>query len=83
MSGWQTRVRKVTPYVPGEQPSDTNVIKLNTNESPYPPAPGVAEALQGQDAGLLRLYPSRSATGSPRTGCLWAWARTTCCPSAS
>ena len=62
MSGWQTRVRQVTPYVPGEQPSDTNVIKLNTNESPYPPAPGVAEALQGQDAGLLRLYPDPEAS---------------------
>jgi histidinol-phosphate/aromatic aminotransferase/cobyric acid decarboxylase-like protein len=38
------------------------VIKLNTNESPYPPAPGVAEALQGQDAGLLRLYPDPEAS---------------------
>lgn len=49
-------VRKVEPYVPGEQPQN-QVIKLNTNENPYPPAPGVERALRKMDADRLRLYP--------------------------
>lgn len=57
---WESNVRKVVPYVPGEQPKATNIIKLNTNENPYPPAPGVAEAMQSyvQRSEELRLYPS-------------------------
>lgn len=57
MSIWEEYVRKVTPYTPGEQPKRADIIKLNTNENPYPPAPGVALALQSVDAGRLRLYP--------------------------
>ncbi|CUO75451.1 Histidinol-phosphate aminotransferase [[Eubacterium] contortum] len=49
-------IRKVEPYVPGEQPQE-KVIKLNTNENPYPPAPGVLEALKHLDTDRLRLYP--------------------------
>ena len=45
MYPWQKNVRKVDPYVPGEQPKTLDVTKLNTNENPYPPSPGVAEAL--------------------------------------
>ncbi|NLE66999.1 MAG: histidinol-phosphate transaminase [Lentisphaerae bacterium] len=44
-------------YVPGEQPRDAGVIKLNTNENPYPPSPAVREALAGLSASSLRLYP--------------------------
>lgn len=54
---WEKHVRKVVPYVAGEQPKDQNVIKLNTNENPYPPAPGVAHVIQNFDCGLLRKYP--------------------------
>ena len=55
---WEDNVRRVTPYVPGEQPEDKNVIKLNTNEMPYPPSPKVFEALKEFDATTLRLYPA-------------------------
>lgn len=57
MKNWEENVRKVVPYVPGEQPKQERVIKLNTNENPYPPAPGVAKALENFQADRLRLYP--------------------------
>lgn len=57
MSEWEKNVRKVVPYVPGEQPKLLNVIKLNTNENPYPPAPGVEKVLREFDVDTLRLYP--------------------------
>ena len=62
MSNWEENVRKVIPYVPGEQPKNNNVIKLNTNENPYPPSPLVAKAIKDYDAGLLRKYPDTAAT---------------------
>ena len=58
---WEDNVRKVIPYVPGEQPNKSNMIKLNTNECPYPPAPGVHQAVRDFDIDKLRLYPSTSA----------------------
>ena len=57
MKNWELYVRKVVPYVPGEQPQESNLIKLNTNENPYPPAPGVIRALEQFDMDRLRLYP--------------------------
>jgi len=54
---WEDNIRKVVPYVPGEQPQNTDVIKLNTNESPYPPSPLVKEAVMGYNTDLLRKYP--------------------------
>lgn len=53
-------IRKVEPYVPGEQPQ-VKVIKLNTNENPYPPAPGVIQAIKDLAADRLRLYPDPAA----------------------
>lgn len=63
---WEDNVRKVVPYTPGEQPQNPNVIKLNTNECPYPPAPGVAKALQSFQADALRLYPDPAASDLTR-----------------
>ena len=60
MKAFEKNIRKVEPYVPGEQPQE-RVIKLNTNENPYPPAPGVTKALEEMDAGNLRLYPDPTA----------------------
>ena len=57
MNNWEKNVRKVVPYVPGEQPKRENIIKLNTNENPYPPAPGVSKVLENFSADRLRLYP--------------------------
>lgn len=57
MNKLEENIRKVVPYVPGEQPKDSNIIKLNTNENPYPPAKEVAEALASVDIDRLRLYP--------------------------
>ena len=52
----------LVPYVPGEQPkSAERLIKLNTNENPYPPSPRVARALRELDASRLRLYPDPTA----------------------
>ncbi len=60
LKAWERNIRRVTPYVPGEQPFDKDMIKLNTNENPYPPAPGVERVLHGLDAEQLRLYPDPS-----------------------
>src|SRR5574343_263779 len=61
---WSQVVRDLTPYVPGEQPKIANLIKLNTNENPYPPSPKALAAIQaelGTDAARLRLYPDPNA----------------------
>ena len=53
--------RSLQAYTPGEQPRDMQYIKLNTNESPYPPAPSVVEAMTGEQVELLRLYSDPTA----------------------
>ncbi len=62
MYGWKKRIRRVRPYVPGEQPKQRKLIKLNTNENPYPPAPAVERILRGFDAEELNRYPDPSST---------------------
>lgn len=60
---WEENVRLVTPYTPGEQPKEKNIIKLNTNENPYEPAPAVRELLKNVDfASELRKYPDPAAS---------------------
>ena len=56
MKAFEKNIRKVEPYVPGEQPQN-KVIKLNTNENPYPPAPGVAKVLRGSGSIRIRRAP--------------------------
>lgn len=55
------KLRKIDPYVPGEQPKTDNIIKLNANENPYPPAPSVTEVLRTFDAAKLAIYPDANA----------------------
>lgn len=57
MKKWEQNIRKVVPYVPGEQPTGNNIIKLNTNENPYPPSPKAAKILKEFDNDKLKLYP--------------------------
>lgn len=56
-------LRSLTAYVPGEQPADMAYIKLNTNESPFPPAPGVVEAVTKEQMERLRLYSDPECAG--------------------
>ena len=60
MRSWRDSVRNVIPYTPGEQPKEDGVIKLNTNENPYPPSPKVLEAVK--DIKNLRKYPDPAAS---------------------
>lgn len=58
MQYWNEIVKNLTPYIPGEQPRDVqNLIKLNTNENPYPASPKVIQAINNIDTNCLRLYP--------------------------
>ena len=61
MKAWENYIRKVVPYVPGEQPQGKNIIKLNTNENPYPPSPAVAKALKEMEPEEFRKYSDPSA----------------------
>jgi len=59
---WSDIVHTLTPYVPGEQPKVSNLIKLNTNENPFGPSPKVLDALKAETNDALRLYPDPNAS---------------------
>ena len=61
MREWEKNIRQVTPYTPGEQPKMKSIIKLNTNECPYPPSPFVKKAIEEVDSDKFRLYPDPDA----------------------
>ena len=54
---WSPFVHNLVPYVPGEQPKMTRLVKLNTNENPYGPSPKALAAMREQISDDLRLYP--------------------------
>lgn len=62
MKEWMKNIRIVEPYVPGEQPNAEGIIKLNTNENPYPPTPLADVALKEMKAEKLKLYPDPAAS---------------------
>lgn len=61
-NSWENNVRKVVPYTPGEQPKESGIIKLNTNENPYLPSPKVKGILDSYECGKMRLYPDPDST---------------------
>lgn len=71
MKPWEDKIRRVVPYTPGEQPKKSRMIKLNTNENPYPPSPKVKAVLENCNADSLRLYPD--PTLKPLTDALAAY----------
>ncbi len=58
---WSDIIGNLTPYEAGEQPQDRSYLKLNTNESPYPPSPAVLDAIREAASDRLRLYPDPAA----------------------
>lgn len=64
---WSERVRQLEPYVPGEQPKIDGLIKLNTNESPFPPSPRVRDVLTDGAIEKLRLYPDPNSSALKQT----------------
>ncbi|MGN0528494.1 MAG: histidinol-phosphate transaminase [Eubacterium sp.] len=62
MNNWKNNLRKIEPYVPGEQSKEKNIVKLNANENPYPPSPMAVKAIKEYSAEALRLYPPADAT---------------------
>jgi histidinol-phosphate aminotransferase len=59
---WSNTLKNLSPYQAGEQPQDKSYIKLNTNESPYPPSAKVLDAIKAKVSDRLRLYPDPEAT---------------------
>ncbi|MBY9082450.1 histidinol-phosphate transaminase [Paenibacillus sp. HN-1] len=59
---WSETIKGIVPYVPGEQPRAGRVVKLNTNENPYPPSEAVLEAMKAAITDRLKLYPDSNCT---------------------
>ena len=64
---WTDLVKRLTPYVPGEQRSGDDVIKLNTNENPYPPSEKVMQSIASVQPDALRRYPDPQSTELRKT----------------
>lgn len=62
LSSWKENLRKIEPYVPGEQSKDKDIVKINANENPYPPSPKAVEVLKNFDTNNLRFYPNANST---------------------
>lgn len=58
---WKKNLRRIDPYVPGEQSKEKNIVKLNANENPYPPSPKAAQVIKSFDTDALRFYPDANA----------------------
>ena len=67
MNFYSNKVKDLQPYVPGEQPKDSDIIKLNTNENPYPPSIKVMEAIKSANLDKLRLYPDPESSDLRKT----------------
>lgn len=88
MSSWKDNLRTIDPYVPGEQPQLSDMIKLNTNENPYPPSPKARDVLTNFELDTLRLYPDPDSSllvnaiakdmRLERTRCLSVWVLMMC-----
>lgn len=61
-NNWENNIRRVVPYTPGEQPKIKDIIKLNTNENPFPPSPMVTKVLDEFSTDRLRIYPDTDST---------------------
>lgn len=59
---WMKNLRDIEPYVPGEQSSEKDIVKINANENPYPPSPKAIETIRNFNAASLRFYPNANAT---------------------
>ena len=68
---WSELARGLSPYVPGEQPRVANLVKLNTNESPFGPSPRVIDALRAAADESLRLASLPARAAKDRTGFRW------------
>src|SRR5690625_7572554 len=64
---WSRMAKRATPYVPGLQLNEPNIIKLNTNENPYPPSPNVMDAIEKEGSNHLQLYPSSTTVDLRQT----------------
>src|SRR5699024_1036348 len=64
---WSRMAKRATPYVPGLQLNEPNIIKLNTNENPYPPSPNVMDAIKKEGSNHLQLYPSSTTVDLRQT----------------
>ena len=64
---WTDTISRLTPYVPGEQRTGSDIVKLNTNENPYPPSPMVLEAIRSVDGHQLRRYPDPESVALRQT----------------